>query len=111
MRKFLCLFWGTVLAILLSNAEIYSFFNHSNAAIASPRILTEYSIAPNVTDTTIDNWLKNHYVAINKAGRARKRLFVFFPGFDVFTPKLADGTPLFKDVWQYLCFSPSVYQR
>ena len=30
---------------------------------------------------------------------------------DVYTPKLADGTPLFKDVWQYLCFSRTLYQR
>lgn len=79
MRKFLCLFF-TAAFVAFSISSFNVPFLAEKKAIASLPAFTEYSIAPKVTDNTIDNWLANHYVAINKSRRARKKLFVFFPG-------------------------------
>lgn len=56
-----------------------SFFNQRNVAIASLPTLTEYSIPPQATDNTINQWLSNHYVAINKTVPAKHKLFIFLP--------------------------------
>lgn len=80
MKNLLCLFFAAILMALLSHSFDNIFSTERNmVALASQSPLTEYTIPPEVTDSTIDGWLNAHYVAINKSVPAKPKLFIFLP--------------------------------
>jgi hypothetical protein len=54
------------------------------AALAAARsagaAVQEYAVPPQATDPAIDNWLEDHYAAIDPGALQQDRLFVFLPG-------------------------------
>jgi hypothetical protein len=60
MRKFLCLFFTAAFAAFSIGSFNVPFLAEKKAITSLPTF-TESSIAPKVTDNTIDNWLANQH--------------------------------------------------